>query len=218
VNELIGTYLKEHPEAIIDSLRAYQLKEEIAREEEKAKTLQEVLPELTGNDHHYGEAGNPKGDVTIVEFFDYNCPACKMMFESLDALLIKDKKVRLIFVELPIFGPTSDENAKISMAVNALKPEKFYLFHQAAMRHKGKISPEEMLNIAQGLGLDKDAIKKEAAKDKYTDLIAKDRKISGKLSIQGTPANIIGGKFYGGALTADQLEEAVEEARKANKK
>lgn len=217
VNELIGQYLKDHPEAIIESLQAYQLKEEAEQAKKHAEAVKEALPQFTGKEHHYGEAGNPKGDVRIIEFYDYNCPACKMMFESIDALLLEDKNVHIIFAELPIFGETSDENAKVSMAVNALAPDKFYRFHQAAMKNKGKLGSEQLIEMAANLGIDKEALKKEAAKDLYVELIAKDRQIAGKIGVQGTPALIIGEEFVGGALGIEQLKEKVAEARKAAK-
>ena len=213
VNELIGEYLRENPQAIIDSLQAHQLQEEEARAQKQADAVKDVVKNFDGKDLHYGEAGNPKGDLLIVEFFDYNCPACKMMFESLDQLLVGDKKVRVVFVEMPIFGAQSNENAKVSMAVHALAPEKYYRFHEAAMRHKGKISAEELIEIASNLEIDADELKKEAAKDKYAEFIAKDRELAGEIGVTGTPALIIGDQFIGGALSIEQLKIEVKKAR-----
>lgn len=217
INALIGQYLKDHPEAIIESLQSYQLKEEAERAKKQTEAVKSIASAFQGDKHHYGAAGNPKGDVRIVEFFDYNCPACKMMFKSIDQLLLEDKKTHILFVELPIFGPTSDENAKVSMAVNAIAPDKFYRFHQAAMKTNGKINSEQMLAIAQGLGINKDKLKAEAAKDKYVKLIAKDREIAAKIQIAGTPALIVGEQFIGGALDLAQLKSEVKTAREAIK-
>jgi protein-disulfide isomerase len=213
VNELIGEYLRDNPQAIIDSLQAHQMQEQEARAEKQAEAVKGAVKNFEGKNLHYGEAGNPKGDLLIVEFFDYNCPACKMMFESLDQLLVSDKKVRVVFVEMPIFGAQSDENAKVSMAVHALAPQKYYRFHEAAMRHKGKISADQLIEIASNLEIDAEALKKEAAKDKYIELIAKDREIAGEIGVTGTPALIVGDQFIGGALSAEQLKAEVKKAR-----
>ncbi len=213
VNELIGQYLRDNPQEIIDSLQAHQLQAESARAEKQAEAVKEIIKGFEDKDLYYGEAGNPDGDLLIVEFFDYNCPACKMMFESLDSFLVNDKKTRLVFVELPIFGAQSDENAKVSMAVHALAPSKYYRFHEAGMRHKGKISADELIEIASNLGIDADELKKEAAKEKYAEYIAKDREMASEIGVTGTPALIVGDQFIGGALSVDQLKAEVKKAR-----
>ncbi len=213
VKELIGEYLKNNPAAIVGSLQAYQIKQETDRAKEQEKSITDALPHFDKKDLHYGEAGNPKGDVLIVEFFDYNCPACKMMFESIDALLLEDKNVRVVFVEYPIFGAQSDTNAKISSAVNKLAPQKYYQFHQALMRKKGKINESLALTVASNLGIDKDELKEEIKKDVYNDYLLQDRELAAKLQITGTPAAIIGSSFSGGALSAESLKERIKQER-----
>lgn len=213
LNKQIEQYILDHPEVIVRSLQQFQVRQEANRIKEQTRAVKEVVKDFEQDDLHYGEAGNPDGDVLIVEFFDYNCPACKMMFESIDALLAKDNQVRVVFVEYPIFGPVSDENAKISMAVAELAPDKYYRFHQALMRQKGKINADLMLSTAANLGIDKEQLKQEYQKDKYDALIEKDRELAQKLKISGTPAAIIGEKMANGALSLQQLETHVRWAR-----
>lgn len=213
VGELVEQFLRDNPKVIIESLQSFQLQEEAERVKRQQEAVKEMKSHFERDDHHYGEAGNPDGDVLIVEFFDYNCPACKMMFESIDALLQEDTNVRVIFIEYPIFGPTSDENAKIAMAVNTLEPEKYFKFHQAIMRQKGKVDSEFLLQTAEGLGIDREELKEEAAKEKYMTYIQEDRALGRKLQVSGTPALIVGDKMANGALDLQALKNHVRWAR-----
>lgn len=213
VNELIETFLRENPNVMIESLQQFQLKEEANRIKKQSEEVKKILPHFERKNLHYGEAGNPDGDVLIVEFFDYNCPACKMMFESIDALLLEDPNVRVVFVEFPIFGEVSDRNAVIALALNAIAPDKYYTFHQALMRHKGKMDESFLLETAARIGVDKEKLEKEAAKEKYAKYIEQDRAIAQKLQISGTPAIIVGEKMANGALDAQGLKNHVRWAR-----
>lgn len=213
VKELIEEYLRDNPRTIIESLQTFQVKEEAARVEKQQKAIKETVGVFTAKGNHYGQAGNPDGDVVVVEFFDYNCPACKMMFESLDQLLKEDTNVRVVLVEYPIFGPQSDRIALLAHAFNELEPEKYFTFHSTLMRHKGKIDETMVLNTAAGLGVSKDKLNKEADDPKYQAMIEKDREIAAKLQIRGTPAVIVGTKMADGALPIERLREHVQWAR-----
>lgn len=213
INQMIEEYIRDNPKVIVEALQNYQVQEQARLVQEQNKAVKELRSMFDKEDLHYGEAGNPNGDVLLVEFFDYNCGACKMMFNGLDKLLVEDKNVRVVFVEYPIFGPTSDMNAKISLALNALAPDKYFQFHSKAMSLKGKVTPDGMYKIAKELGVDVDDLKEEVKKDKYNKLIAKDRELGSKLQIRGTPAMIIGDTMANGAMNYEQLKEQVEQAR-----
>ena len=215
VKEIVEDYLRENPKVIIESLQNYQVQEEVRRVQEQAEALK-AMGDAFGDDKNYPVAGNPDGDVQIVEFFDYNCPACKMMFEGIDELLKQDTNVRVVFVEFPIFGPQSDTNAHYALAVHALAPEKYYDFHSAMMRHKGKADEAYVLQIAKELGIDADALKKEAAKEEYQKAIDAHAKLAADLYIQGTPALIINDQLINSALRLDALKEEVAKARNTN--
>lgn len=212
VKEIVKQYINDNPKEIIASLQNWQMREEANRVQEQQKAVEGIQDEFKDL-KHYGYGGNLKGDVTVVEFFDYNCPACKMMFESLDGLLKEDKNVRLIFVEYPIFGPQSDENAKVGMAVAKLAPEKYFDFHAGMMRHQGKVDSVYAIDVAKNLGIDAEKLKAEIAKPEYNDLIAKDRELGKKLHIQGTPAVIIGSRMIPSALSLPDLKNHVKWAR-----
>lgn len=208
----IKDYISNNPKDIIESLQQWQVREETSRVRDQAKAVQDIASHFK-DDHHYGVAGNPKGDVTIVEFFDYNCPACKMMFESLDSLLKEDKNVRILFVEFPIFGPMSDMNARIATAVATMAPEKYYDFHSALMREKGKINADQAYQVAGTLGIDVEKLKAEVAKPESATYLNKDRQLGQQLKIQGTPAAIIGTQMVNSALSLNDLKTQLRWAR-----
>ena len=215
VNEIIKKFLYDNPSVIIESLQAWQVREEAL----KIKRQQDAVNELKDSfdDDHHGVAGNEDGDVTVVEFFDYNCPSCKMMFESVDGLIKADKNVKVVFVEYPIFGPASNELAKVGMAVAALEPEKYFEFHSALMRKKGKVDVEYALSVAGNMGMDADKIEKEAKKEKYNEYLIDTKAIGAKLQIQGTPSTIIGGRMVNSALSLDDLKAQVGWERSPDK-
>ncbi len=217
VKEIVKQYINDNPKEIISSLQNWQMREEASRMQDQQAAVENIKNEFKDL-QHYGYGGNLKGDVTIVEFFDYNCPACKMMFESIDGLLKEDKNIRVVFVEYPIFGPQSDENAKIGMAVAKLAPEKYFDFHAGMMRHQGKADATYALDVAKNLGVDVEKLKAEYVKPEYNDLIAKDRALGAKLHIQGTPAAIIGNRMVASALSLPDLKIQVQWARTPEKK
>ncbi len=216
VNELIKNYIYNHPEQIVDALQKWQLQEEAGRVTEQREALQKLQKTALAEDY-LPRAGNPKGDVTIIEFFDYNCPACKMMFETLDGVMKEDKKLNVIFVEFPIFGPQSEENAKLGLAVYKLYPNKYFDFHAGMMRSKGRIDVDAALRITKNLGMDDAKLRAEIAKPIYDEYIAKDRKTAGELMIQGTPAVIVGRYITNSALSADELKTQIDWMRTGKK-
>lgn len=212
VNELIKDYLYNNPSTIVDALQKWQIEEEANRVKEQVDAVQR-LRATAFKSEHFPRAGNPKGDVTIIEFFDYNCPACKMMFESLDTVMKADDNLNVILVEYPIFGPQSDTNAKIGLAVYALAPKKYFDFHTGMMRHKGKITADDAFKIAGNLGIDVDTLKAEIEKPEYDEMLKKDRDLAAELKIQGTPALIVEDKITNSAVSAEDLKAQIRWAR-----
>lgn len=212
VKEIVKQYIQDNPKDIVESLQNWQRVEQTQQVQNQQKAVVELKDKIASLDH-VGTAGNPKGDVTIVEFFDYNCGACKMMFEGIHSLVEQDKNVQVKFVEYPIFGPQSEENAKIGAAVAFLAPEKYWDFHTGMMRNKGQSNADYAYDVAKNLGIDVAKLKEEAAKQKYVDLMAKDHAMGAQLHIQGTPALIIGETFVGGAIGIEELKEHVDFAR-----
>src|SRR6266853_2513024 len=117
IEQIIHDYILEHPELVIQALQAAESKAKTVAEERVRATLVEKRKELL-DDPTSPIAGNPTGDVTIVEFFDYRCPYCKKVAPSLEALLKEDPKLRIVYKEFPILGSESTFAAHVSFAAN----------------------------------------------------------------------------------------------------
>ena len=206
---IIQDYLKENPEVVVDALdqfRANQL------EAQKA----EARENITANMEYFKSAdvpvaGNPDGDILVVEFFDYNCGYCKRAYEDVLALTESNKNARIVLMEMPILGPTSLDAAKWAMA--AKKQGKYFEYHQALMETKLPKNEATFIKLAKEVGLDADKMKTDAASESVMEEISKHTSIARSIGITGTPAFIIGTTLYPGSMDAAALKEAVELAR-----
>ncbi len=156
---------------------------------------------------------------TLVEFFDYNCPVCKMQFKTIDAEVKKDPTLRVLFVEFPIFGPVSDTNAKLGLAVYRLYPEKYYEFHEKMMGTPGHGPGDNKpsLQFIKDLGMDVAKVKAESEKKDIADILIKNRELGTKLHVQGTPMLIIGDEIIPHAIDQQELEERLKTAKAKGK-
>lgn len=155
--------------------------------------------------------GNPKGDVTIVEFFDYACGYCKMAQPIVEELLKSDKNIRFIAKEFPILGEGSVLGARAALA--SVKQKKYEQFHAALMNNRGAINDNTISDIAQRVGLDAAQLKRDMNDKAIDDIIATNRKLGNDLGVRGTPMFIIGDMVNPGAMDAEALKKAVADAR-----
>ncbi|MGH6977022.1 MAG: thioredoxin domain-containing protein, partial [Stellaceae bacterium] len=115
IDRLIHDYLQQHPEAVTDALKAAQQQADDAKAAAAKQTIAARRNELL-HDPNSVVAGNPNGDVTLVEFFDYRCPYCKAIEPSLEALIKEDGNLRVVYKEFPILGPTSVVASRAAIA------------------------------------------------------------------------------------------------------
>jgi protein-disulfide isomerase len=209
VEAIIKEYLHENPEIILESVEAYRQKQEKLAESEAEKSVVKHMAYLTSADAP--SAGNPKADVVVVEFFDYNCGYCKRALPDLQTLLKDDKNLRVVFREMPILSEASMLTAQWSLAAH--KQGKYFKFHQALMNHNGAKSEAELEKLAKESGLDVAAMKKDAASEETAKAIEKDLEVAGEIGIRGTPAFIVNGTVYRGYLGPEGLKGAVDAAR-----
>ena len=215
LKNIIAQYVRDNPDAIIQSLQAGQRKEQEEARKATQQKISSMDPELLkGKD--LPSAGNPNGDVTVTEFFDYNCGYCKKAMDDVQHVLQSDKNVRFVFRELPILGPTSGTAAQWSLA--AAKQGKYYEFHTKLMHNNEPRSPEVLEKVAKDAGMDVEKAKADADSQEIKDQVDKSRDLAMSLGISGTPGFVINGKLYPGYLGPDGLEKAVAEARDAGKK
>jgi protein-disulfide isomerase len=211
LDQAIHDYLMAHPEVVLDALKAAQQQADAQAAEQSRRVVSTKQTELQGSSDDLVQ-GNPKGDVTLVEFFDYRCPYCKQVEPALDALLKDDSKLRIVYKEFPILGEASVFATRVALA--AKKQGKYAAFHRAMMATKGDIGDEAVLNVAISLGLDINKIKADMSAPEIDKLIDQNYALADALNIQGTPAIIVGDTLIPGAVDLDTLRKDVAAARR----
>jgi protein-disulfide isomerase len=211
LDQAIHDYLMSHPDVVLDALKAGQAQADAKAADQSRHTIITKQKELLDDPDDLVE-GNPKGDVTLVEFFDYRCPYCKEVEPSLDALLKEDGKLRIVYKEFPILGEASVYATHVALA--AKKQGKYAEFQRAMMATKGDINDATVLNVAQSIGLDITKIKADMSAPATDKLIDKNYALADALDIQGTPAIVIGGTLIPGAIDIDSLRKDIAAARK----
>ena len=158
-------------------------------------------------------AGNPNGDVSVVEFFDYNCPYCRRALPDVLKLINQDGKVRLVLKELPILSDDSVAAAKLALAAN--KQGKYFEMHQKLFSESGRANKDKALRIAKELGLDIAQLQKDAENPDIKKALNENKELAVKLDLEGTPMFLIGDRVIGGAPDDlfDQLKAKVAEVR-----
>jgi protein-disulfide isomerase len=212
VERIIHDYFLEHPEFMIEVLRAAERKVKEEKSEDAKQLIAGKRDELL-HDDTAPAGGNPDGDVTIVEFFDYRCPYCKQVEPSLETLIKEDGKIRIVYKEFPVLGPASVYASRIALAAH--KQGKYAAFHDAMMAKKGQITEEVVLAVAKTAGLDVDRAKVDMNAPEVNDIIARNKALAADLEIGGTPTFIIGSRLMPGAGDIDALRKMVESARKS---
>ncbi len=142
-------------------------------------------------------AGNPKGDVTVVEFFDYNCPYCKRALSTISKLIETDSKIRLVLMELPIFGERSIGAARVAIA--AKEQGKYFEFHSELLKLRGQATEVTALRVAKRLGLDIKRLKQDMARPEVENVLTETNKLADILGIQATPFFLVGDRVISGA-------------------
>ncbi len=211
VDQAIHDYLVNHPEVVLESLKAGQQKSDMQAAAQAQQMIAVKRKELLENKDDLVQ-GNPKGDVTLVEFFDYRCPYCKQIEPSLDALLKEDPKLRIVYKEFPVLGEPSTYATRVAFA--ARKQNKYADFHRAMMATKGDITDDIVLKVAASVGLNLDKIKTDMGSAEIDTLINANYALAETLNIDGTPALVIGNTMIPGAIDLDTLRKDIATARK----
>jgi protein-disulfide isomerase len=200
---LVKAYILENPEIITDAVAILQKRDAAKRLAEAGDDLAKAFPGA--------EAGNPRGDVTIIEFTDYNCGFCRASVPDVQRLLKSDPNIRLIYRELPILSASSRSAALWALA--AARQGKHKAFHDALFAN-GRADEQNIAAAAQAAGLDMAAARKFAASPEASNEIERNLAMMQQIGFNGTPTFIIGDQLLEGALGYDALKSAVEQARK----
>lgn len=210
---IVREYLLKNPEIIREALIVLQQREELAKRQAAAAALKDREDELL-HDPDSPIGGNPKGDITIVEFFDYNCGYCKRVAPTVDALIKNDPNIRVVYKEYAILGPPSVLAAKAALA--ARRQGKYHEFHDALMKG-GRAGQSSVQKIAARLGIDHDRLKKDMEDPALDAMIRKNYRLADALGIAGTPAFVIGDQVVPGAIGPDQFAAIIREQRARRK-
>lgn len=210
IKKMFDEYLANSGEIILQSVNSYQEKQSQQQQAEADKKASEFIGTL-GESKDLAIAGNPKGDITLVEFFDYNCGYCKRALDELQIVLKDDKDLKVVFMDMPILGPSSAVAAKWSLA--AKKQDKYFEYHQALLGHNGEKDEKSLEKLAKDVGLDIKKLKKDLESEEIAKTLDDNLAAAQGLNIRGTPGFVIAGKIYPGFMQADQIKEILKEAR-----
>ncbi|HEX3936731.1 MAG TPA: DsbA family protein [Xanthobacteraceae bacterium] len=226
VGEIVKNYMIQHPEAvgqiIAELLKHRPAASTGATAPASAKTAPEATAAIASNaselfsSPHQVTLGNPDGDVTLVEFFDYNCGFCKRALPDMLTLLKNDPKLKIVLKEFPILGPGSADAARVAVAVRMqASGEKYLAFHQALLGGPGPASKEKALAAAKEQGLDMARLERDMASDEVKTTLSEDMTLAAAVGIHGTPSYVIGKNLVVGAIGVPALEGDIAAARKA---
>lgn len=212
LGKVIREYLLANPELLYEVQMAYEAKMEKIQAEKIKTAIKSNAKELY-RDPDAPSVGDPKADVTVVEFFDYNCGFCKRGFPQVAELVEQDKKVRVVFKDLPILSKGSEEASRVALA--AKKQGKYWDIHRALLQHHGAVNGATALKIAAKIGLDVEKIKKDMDSPEITAEIDGVRKLAQKMGINGTPHFLVGDRTIPGAPENlhEQLSHHIKELR-----
>lgn len=206
--EIVRGYLTENPEILVEMTTELDKRQQEEQAAQQSKAISENADALFRSDKSFA-AGNPNGDVTVVEFFDYNCGFCRRAMPDVVKLIDNDDKVKLVFKELPIFGGESEDAAKGALAAH--EQGKYFEMHQKLFSDPGKANKEKVLRIANELGLDVPKLEEDMESEKVQAALDEARDLAQALGLQGTPLYLIGDRTIPGAPDDlyDQLVENV---------
>ena len=213
IEQIVKSYLVANPEIFVDIQNALQEKVE----KEQTEKLKVAVSQNAAEIYRAPAAsigGNPNGDITVVEFFDYNCGYCKRGLHDVIKLVETDPKVRVVFKELPILSKGSEEASRVALA--AQRQGKYWELHKAMLGAKGQMNETAALQIAEKLGLDMTKLKADMASPEVKAEVDKSEALAKKMGVNGTPHFLIGDRAIAGAPEDlyDQLERNVTELRK----
>lgn len=228
VGEIVKGYLIRHPEAI-GEIFAEALKHRAPKAAVSSSTAPatgaEAMSERRAaiaengaalfSSPHQVTLGNPHGDVTLVEFFDYSCGFCKRALSDMLALVKDDPNLKIVLKEFPILGPGSGEAARIAVAVRMQDPDgqKYLAFHQQLLGAQGPASREKALAAAKEQSLDLTRLESDAASDEVAATLGENAKLAAAMGIRGTPGYVVGNNVVLGAVGLAALKQRIAAAR-----
>ena len=203
VEKIVRDYLVANPEVLAEAQMALETKRAQAQKAEERQVIASNAKEIlhSPNDAVFGD---PSGDVTVVEFYDYNCPYCKHALADMDALLSADPKVRFVLKEFPILGADSLRAHVVAEAFRQLMPQKYLEFHHQLLGSKSRVDEQNAIAVAVSLGADETALREAMKSPKITEIFKANYALADRLNITGTPSYVVGDEMVFGASGLDE--------------
>ena len=236
VEAIVKNYLASHPEELGEIVKGYFIK----HPEAVGQILAEILkrhPGVAGmaaggaaidrsaviagqsatlfQSPHQVTLGDPRGDITLVEFFDYNCGYCRRALGDTLRLLKDDPRLRIVLKEYPVLGPGSTAAARVAIAARMQDPSKYLNFHQALLRTPGPVSEAKALDVARETVFDMDRLARDMVSSEVVATIDETVKLGAVLGVTGTPTYVVGKHVLVGAVGLPALKAQIAEARAA---
>jgi protein-disulfide isomerase len=209
IEKIVRDYLLREPQVVYDALQELQRREAEATAARQRASIAANQKKLF-DDPHTPVGGNPKGDVTLVEFFDYHCTYCRRVVSSVRELLEEDRGLRVVFKDMPVLGPDSVRAARAALA--SRKQGGYVPFHFALMA-SNDLSLAGIRAAAKSVGLDPDRLEADMAAPEVSAMIDANYALAHELGIEGTPAFVIGDQLIPGAVDKARFEQLIDDAR-----
>jgi protein-disulfide isomerase len=210
LDQAIEQYIRSHPEVIEQALQSLESKRQRSEKLRIRQAIAAHQEELL-RDPASPVSGNVNGDVTVIEFFDYRCGYCKRVASAVTQLQKDEPGVRVVYKDFPILGEVSVFGARAALA--AREQGKHQAFHEAMLASESELTQEEVLAIAQRIGLDVKKLEADLQAPEWQAAIDRNHALAKLLGISGTPGFVVGSEVYPGALELPGLKALVKQAR-----
>lgn len=210
VSAAVAEALRTNPEIVVEALQAMQSRQG-QMEQMRAKQAVVANRAALEQDGNSAVGGNPRGDVTLVEFSDYRCPYCREALAIVNALMKSDPNLRVVYKEFPILGPESMMAARAAVA--ARSSSYYAAFHEALMTAPSPLNEEAVLKIAGSVGINVSALQLELRSPDIDQILAANHALAQEIGINGTPAFVIGDTLLPGVVSLAELQQLVANQR-----
>ena len=208
IEAVVHDYILEHPEIIPEAINRLQTR--------AISNLLDANRKDIETPYAGAWAGAKDGDVILVEFFDYNCPYCKVMHGELQQLLAQDKKLKIVYRDYPVLGETSMEAAMASLS--AARQGRYPAFQKYLLSVKGQVTAEHIVAAVRAAGMNELQTAQDMRSSALRAELQKNRELGSALGLTGTPSYVVGNSILSGAKSHEELRKAIADVRTARKK
>lgn len=209
IGKIIREYLLENPELMLEVQQALEAKQQSDLAETQKEIITSQKEKLFSSDYQI-EIGNPEANITIVEFFDYNCGFCQRALTDMQIMLQSNEKLKFVLKEFPVLGEASIEATRVSMAFSKLLPQKHAEFHTELLSLPGQKDGERAMQLAVKMGANQEEVLAEMENPAIIETIQETYELANSLGITGTPSYVVGNEVVFGAVGHDQLENKIK--------